>query len=288
MDADMFQEAIEYELLTQAIYQAILDREGTNIDVQHNVDVAGKSGVKHQVDVLWKFRQAGIEHAVLVECKNYASNLSLEKVRNFFAVLHDIGAKGIMVTKTGYQSGVQDFARFYDINLKKLAQPTDADWEGRIRDIHVRMRATTMVSTEEHPVEVRAQLQGVNEEHHLRLQAALGNAEVETEHPATMVFYNANGEPITGELRYWLPKQIALQGKEDGGPYLETLQFDDKYSFVNNGGKKELVRVVALEVTYYVQTQDIRQFTIFGNEIVAAVLKDFFTGEVEHMHTHEQ
>jgi len=103
MDAAIYAEAIEYELLTRQIYESILQSEGSkSIDVKHNVSIAGRSGVEHQVDVYWEFKQAGLTHRVLIECKNYASNLTLEKARNFFAVVHDIGnCRGIMVTKTG-------------------------------------------------------------------------------------------------------------------------------------------------------------------------------------------
>ena len=73
-----------------------------NIQVEHNVDVTGRSGVAHQIDVFWRYKHAGVEHTVLIECKNYASNLTLEKVRNLFGVIHDIGnAQGLIVTKTG-------------------------------------------------------------------------------------------------------------------------------------------------------------------------------------------
>lgn len=61
MDAKTYQEAIEYELLTKAVYQGLLDEQypGT-ITVQNNIDIVGRSGVAHQVDVYWEFKQAGI------------------------------------------------------------------------------------------------------------------------------------------------------------------------------------------------------------------------------------
>lgn len=101
MEHNSYSEAIQYEQLTQSIYQAILQNElSNNIQVKHNVEVKGRSGVKHQIDVLWRFKQAGVEHMVLIECKNYATNLTLEKVRNFFGVLHDIGnAQGIRLKR---------------------------------------------------------------------------------------------------------------------------------------------------------------------------------------------
>jgi hypothetical protein len=53
----------DYERLTQAIYADVLNLEGfDNINVQHNVHITGKSGVKHQVDVFWEFQQAGVLH----------------------------------------------------------------------------------------------------------------------------------------------------------------------------------------------------------------------------------
>lgn len=112
MNANLYAEAIEYELMTQSVYQAILLEKGAqNIEVKHNLVLEGRSGVKHQIDVIWRFKQAGVIHTVIVECKNYSSAITLEKVRNIFAVAHDIGnCQAIMVTKVGYQDGSARFA----------------------------------------------------------------------------------------------------------------------------------------------------------------------------------
>lgn len=57
MDIGLYNEAIQYEQLTQFIYQAILLNESSNnIKVEHNVDVTGRSGVAHQIDVLWRIK----------------------------------------------------------------------------------------------------------------------------------------------------------------------------------------------------------------------------------------
>ena len=166
MNIDLYNEAIQYEQLTQSIYQAILQNEAcNNIQVEHNIELTGRSGVAHQIDVLWRFRQAGIEHIVLIECKNYASNLTLEKVRNFFGVLHDIGnAQGIIVTKTGYQSGAAKFANYYGIGLKVLRKPNDNDWKGRIKDIHINIKAKMVASSEDKPLSVQVILKPKDEE----------------------------------------------------------------------------------------------------------------------------
>ena len=126
----------DYEKAARDIYEAILRREGSNAEVRHNVNVQGRSGVAHQVDVYWKFRQAGLEHAVIIDCKDFARPISLEKVRNWFGVKSDVpNAHAVLVTREGYQSGAADFARSYGISLKLLRHPTEEDWEGRIRDL---------------------------------------------------------------------------------------------------------------------------------------------------------
>jgi hypothetical protein len=49
----------DYEKAARDIYEAILRREGSNAEVEHSVNVKGRSGVEHQVDVYWRYRQAG-------------------------------------------------------------------------------------------------------------------------------------------------------------------------------------------------------------------------------------
>lgn len=139
----MTNENTEYEKLAQEIYQAISYAEAVkNINVQHNVKLLGKSGCNHQIDVYWEFEMMGIKHCVAIECKNYSSEVSVGKVRDFFGVLHDVGnTKGIFVTKVGYQSGAEKFANHYGIVLKELRFPTEKDWEGRVKNIVLTINA---------------------------------------------------------------------------------------------------------------------------------------------------
>ena len=82
MDAQIFKAAIEYELLAKTIYQSILAKEGLGNNIaNHNVSIRGRSGAAHQIDIHWEYCIAGINHSVLVECKNYGTSLTLEKAR---------------------------------------------------------------------------------------------------------------------------------------------------------------------------------------------------------------
>lgn len=129
-----------YEILAQEIYRGILESEGVdNIDVKHNVDIMGKSGVSHQIDVYWEFKQAGVKHCVLIECKHYTNSISLIHARNLKAITDDIpNSSGIIVTTNAYQSGVVKYCEFYGVHLKRIRPPMDQDWEGFIQIIDLK------------------------------------------------------------------------------------------------------------------------------------------------------
>lgn len=281
MDMDLYKDAIQYEQLTQSIYQAILQNESSNnIQVEHNVGVIGRSGVAHQIDVLWRFKQAGIEHTVLIECKNYASNVTLEKVRNFFGVIHDIGnAQGLIVTKTGYQSGTVQFANYYGIGLKELRKPNDLDWQGRVKDIHIVIIAKTVVSSEEKPLTVKVVLKPKDESQRVRL----GSGRMNVPSGPDLRFHDKEGHIISEEMRWWLPKQLVTLEKEDGGPYTQEIKLEDKYLLINeNAPDEELVEVDELIVSYFVESFS-EEVISHGEQIVGAILKDFNTAEVEYV-----
>nr|WP_277403455.1 restriction endonuclease [Achromobacter insuavis] len=275
--------------MTQAIYQEILRREGAGtIDVKHNVSLVGRSGVGHQVDVFWQFKQAGVTHRVLIECKNYTSSLTLEKARNFFAVAHDVGnCAGIMVTRTGYQSGVTAFCKFYGIALKLLRPPVDEDWKDRIKKIHINITPRVPVSTEERPIRCYFLLRPNSDEQEQRLQAAAKrNPQLITASPSTQ-FLDKNGEPNTEELRWWLPRQLNVLEYSDGGPYEKPLKLDDHYLSIDLGTGLELVQVIGVKIHFWVETLDKQELIIDAMQTVDAILKDYDTGEIEFVHRME-
>lgn len=285
MDAAILSEAIEYEQLTKATYEAILAKEGVQtIKVEHNVKVKGRSGVEHQIDVFWEFRQAGVTHRVLIECKNYASNLTLEKARNFFGVTHDIGnCVGIMVTKTGYQTGAADFCRFYGINMKLLRRPTAEDWAGRVKTLNVRMTARVPVSTEDKPIECELFLRPKDQSQEQRLVTAAANNPDLVGATPSLRFLGMDGEPREDELRWWLPRQLSVLDKVDGGPYKQEVPLDDHYVRADLGQGPELVQAIGAAITYYVETLGTEEFSCDAEQTVAEILRDFDTGDWEHV-----
>lgn len=81
---------IEYEKFAQEIYNEILKNLYVkNIEVMHNVELIGKSGQKHQIDVYWEYQYDNTIFKIAIECKNYNHTVSIGKVRDFFGVLYD-------------------------------------------------------------------------------------------------------------------------------------------------------------------------------------------------------
>src|ERR1700722_1472107 len=122
----------DYEKIVQEIYQDLLRKEGINTEVRHNVkDILGLSKTYPQIDIYWHFKIAGIEHKVIIDCKNYCRKVSIKDVRNLAVVVKDISAtKGVIVTTIGFQSGAIKYAESAGIDLKIVRSPKDIDWDG--------------------------------------------------------------------------------------------------------------------------------------------------------------
>ncbi|AFM26873.1 restriction endonuclease [Desulfomonile tiedjei] len=290
MDADLYSQAIEYEQLTQAVYQAIWKTKDIgNITVTRNGRFKGRSGVEHQIDVFWKYEKDEQIQTIIIECKNYSSNLTLEKVRNFFGVLKDLentpevgSVRGLLVTKVGYQSGTADFAKFYGIGLKLLRKPIEADWKERIKNLHFEIVAKSLVSTPEHPIELKLFLRASTKEQAARLQATEAEGKLKIPLGPNLKFLDLNGEECTDEIGWWLPQALNCLDKEEGVLYEEAIKMGDLYIRLDLGGPEpELVEVIGLVAKYYVETIAFSETIIHGQEIVEAILKDHFTDDVE-------
>jgi hypothetical protein len=270
--------ATEYERLTQEVYQLLLKTEGVeSITVQHNVDVLGRSGVSHQIDVLWKFRLARVEHMVAVECKNYNSRVDLLHARNFFAVLHDTGARGLLVTRVGFQSGAEKFCKYYGIDTKLLREPTESDWLGRIKNIEIAITVLEGVDGQR-PIEVHFQLSAEAK------PMVDAGARLASE-PLELQLRDRAGNPVTPALQQWLPTKLPTQDLHGEGPHCESIKTPGCYLPMVLPSEEELLAPLdGFSAVYFTTKKYTEMFTIHGAEIVKAILNDFATGETEHIH----
>jgi hypothetical protein len=272
MADDEFNEDVGYEKFAQSIYQTLLDNEDIKpTKVQHNVDLLGRSGCKHQIDVYWEYEIAGIIHRVAIECKNYnTSNISIGRVRDFFAALTDIGnISGIFVCKSNYQSGAIKFADFYGINLKFLRVPTDEDWQGRIQTIQINLSSIHF--------DIKSRLTNFDNDWFKRTYP----------NPSTNMSFqikgmnkdilikDSAGNKITDMFE--LDNKLPHEWKEERNKEHEY-KYTDAYMDIEGLGP---VKLLSIKYTYDVLTTDPEVITISGKETAKAILKDVKTGTIK-------
>ena len=100
----------------QRVYSFLLNMRDEGVVVGNPVFITGRSGEQHEIDVYYEFTKAGISHRVAIECKDWATPVSKGQIQEFESKLRDIGnIIGVMVSRNGYQSGAEGFAKYNDI-----------------------------------------------------------------------------------------------------------------------------------------------------------------------------
>lgn len=148
----MANSGIGYEAIVQSIFDAVINQDRVEtIEVEHDVDLRGKDTV-HHIDLLWRFLVGGIEYTTIVQAKDWDQPLSQGQVLLFKSVLNDLPhqPRGIMVTKTGYQSGAAEVAKSNGILLYRL----DREVREPIQLPAGSVSTLQMVPAEEKPVAV--------------------------------------------------------------------------------------------------------------------------------------
>jgi Restriction endonuclease len=115
----------QYECLTQVVFQWIVNQsELRNVEVRHDVTLAGKHQNSHQIDVYWKFAVGDLEYETIVEVKDWNKPVDQGELIHFKGVLEDLlgQPKGIFVSRSGYQQGAKDFARSHGILIYELRE----------------------------------------------------------------------------------------------------------------------------------------------------------------------
>jgi len=131
--------AKEFELMTMNVYIGLL-KKYPEVKVELRKKIIGKSNVTREIDVYAEVPLGPHIYRTVIECKDYKGNIGIEKVQEFLGKLQDLNVdKGILVTKSGYTKPAKEFAKKHGIDLIELRKPTEEDWGGRVKTIHVQM-----------------------------------------------------------------------------------------------------------------------------------------------------
>ena len=134
----------EYEEITAALYRALGEESGVTIEgFGAGCRIQGKSGAWHQIDVLTKQSNGLQTVRTAVECKHWKRRVPRDVVAKLIVLLEDTNIeKGVVVSKEGFTSGATALAKERNISLVEIREPSDADWEGKIKTIIIETHIT--------------------------------------------------------------------------------------------------------------------------------------------------
>ncbi len=124
-----------YESITKYIYET-LGRE-SNVQVLGygaKCNVTGRSGVKHQIDVLTVNFATNFYTAI--ECKYWNKKINKDTVMKLSVIINDAGIhEGIIVSKKGFTKDAENIANHYGIKLVQLREFDEKDEEVQSKKI---------------------------------------------------------------------------------------------------------------------------------------------------------
>ncbi|RZU36868.1 restriction endonuclease [Fluviicoccus keumensis] len=143
----------DYEIFVQSLQQALLNSDELggqrNIEIERNKKIIDNSGIEREFDLYWEYELAGVTYKTIIECKDYASKVSIDKIDALIGKIRDIpDLKPVFATKTGYQSGAEKKAKNNRIDLLIVREQRDDDWEDKdgnpfIREFNIEMNCLT-------------------------------------------------------------------------------------------------------------------------------------------------
>ncbi len=125
-----------YEEFVQKLQQAIIDSEEylkqKNIKIEKNKKLQDNRGRDREFDLYWEYELAEVKYKTVIECKDYNSKISIEKIDALVGKIQDFpDLKPIFATKVGYQKGAEEKAKDYKIELLIVREQNDNDWEDK-------------------------------------------------------------------------------------------------------------------------------------------------------------
>lgn len=145
----MYNNGKNYEFFVAKLQQALLNAENftcqKNIRIEVNKKIIDNCGIERQFDIYWEYELGGLTYKTVIECKDYDSNVSVEKIDALIGKTQDIpDLKAVFATRKGYQSGAKIKAEKNKIDLLIVREQNDNDWTDingnpLIKTIHLNM-----------------------------------------------------------------------------------------------------------------------------------------------------
>jgi predicted helicase len=116
-------------LFLKFFYETLGSQSGVSIKGYGNTCIVkGKSGVRHQIDVLTAHSDGTTIHETAIECKFRKGKVNKDVVMKLVQILEDTGiSKGIIVSKSGFTCDGILYAKYKDIGIIHLREYEEKD-----------------------------------------------------------------------------------------------------------------------------------------------------------------
>jgi len=127
-----------YEEITKYIYQTLGKKYGIKIKgYGKDCKIKGRSGVRHQIDVLTEQPHSTGTLLTAIECKFMKTKISKDTVMKLCEIMQDTNiSKGIIVSKEGFTKDTLAYAQHRNIELVHFREASQQDTDGN-RNVHI-------------------------------------------------------------------------------------------------------------------------------------------------------
>ncbi len=260
----------DYEQFVKSLQQALFDSEDLakqkNIEIEKNKKIVDNCGIAREFDLYWEYEFAGIIYKTVIECKDYQSRISVEKIDALIGKIGDIpDIKAIFATKTGYQSGAKTKAEHNKIDLLIFREQNDKDWEDcesnpYIKKIAINMELVSAVRT----ISFSPEIDGNWAKKHTNL---------DVKKPFNLCLRNDQTiiEDLTSGEKYsllQLEERLGSIHKGESGEFSKTENFNDAYLYCGD----QKLKLISYIINYTVMLPIVMPIDIdYSKELVGVV-----------------
>lgn len=266
----MAKDGKDYEQFVKQLQQALLDSEDIikqkNIKIETNKKLIDNCGVKREFDLYWEYELGGVLYKTIIECKDYSTPVSIEKIDALIGKLRDLpDLKPVFATKTGYQSGAKTKALQNKIDLLIIREQRDEDWFDEDGTPYLKGIDINIVA---HSAARITKFKPVVDGEWVK-----NNTDIDISKPLNMRARNdqITIEDLSKDDSYTvlkLEERMAAEHAGNPGVYSKTLEFDDAYIYYN----EIKLRLKSLLIEYVVPEPIFMPMSIdFSKELVGVI-----------------
>lgn len=222
-----------YETFVANLQQALLDAENitnqTNVTIELNKKIVDNCGIAREFDLYWEYAFGGLTYKTIIECKDYNSNISLEKIDALIGKTRDMpDLRAVFATKKGYQSGAKKKAEQNKIDLLIIREQNNSDWQDK--------NGNSLIKIINIAMHVNMPAQITKFEPRINADWLKANTDIDMSKSLTMSGLNNEIfiEDITKNEKYSLlnlSSKLTTLGSEEFGNFSKQEQFDDAYIY---------------------------------------------------------